>query len=410
MMSLRVLFVAFLMACSLRAHAVEIVVVGKGAAPSDVQFTDIPNDGGTGFHVTWKPSSEPGFSILSYEVQLAKSPTDTFKVVGATKFNVHELDLLSGEDIEIRAGVDYYGKVVALDSTVMAVRDLLSTDTTAMKMVKVLRRSESPAVGPMQTHASWFNTGRTAVLVLILLFFSLVLVMVRMARRGKPLRFRHIAGIDAIDEAIGRATELGKPVLYIPGTQDIDNIQTIASLQLLTAVATKAATYDIPIIVPLNRAFMVSVAEESVRQGFINAGRSDAFNRDNIRYLSDEQFAFTSGVTGIMMREKTAAHLYLGSFFGESLILSETGFATGAIQIAGTANVHQLPFFVVACDYTLIGEEYFATSGLVTRDPELLGTLKATDYVKLVLIVALVLAAVLGLFGINFMHSWFNIT
>lgn len=410
MMSFRVLFVTFLMAFSLRASAVEIVVVEKGAAPLDVHFTDIPNDGGTGFHVTWKPSSEPGFNILSYEVQIAKSPTDTFRVVGVAKFNVQELDVLSGEDAEIRAGVDYYGKVVTLDSTVMAVRDTSSSDTTAMKMVKVLRRSESLAAGPMQTQASWFNTGRTTVLVLILLFFSLVLVMVRVARRGKPLRFRHIAGIDAIDEAIGRATELGKPVLYIPGTQDIDNIQTIASLQLLTSVATKAATYDIPIIVPLNRAFMVSVAEESVRQGFMNAGRSDAFIRDNIRYLSDEQFAFTSGVTGIMMREKTAAHLYLGAFFGESLILSETGFATGAIQIAGTANVHQLPFFVVACDYTLIGEEYFATSGLVTRDPELLGTLKATDYVKLVLIVALVLAAVLGLFGLNFMHSWFNIT
>ncbi len=410
MTSARFLILALLIACALDSRASEIVVVGKGAAPSDVQFADIPNDGGTGFHVSWKPSTEPGFAILSYEVQLAKSPSDTFKVVGITKPGVHELDILSGEELEIRAGEDYYGKVVALDSTVLAVRDSLGRDSIAMKMVRVLRRSESLVAGPMQTQASWFNTGRTTVLILILLFFGLVLFMVRVARRGKPLRFRHIAGIDAIDEAIGRATELGKPVLYIPGTQDIDNIQTIASLQLLTSVATKAATYDIPIIVPLNRAFMVSVAEESVRQGYMNAGRLDAFNRDNIRYLSDEQFAFTSGVTGIMMREKTAAHLYLGSFFGESLILSETGFATGAIQIAGTANVHQLPFFVVACDYTLIGEEYFATSGLVTRDPELLGTLKATDYVKLVLIVALVVAAVFGLFGLNFMNSWFNIT
>ena len=75
-------------------------------------------------------------------------------------------------------------------------------------------------------------------------------------------------------------------------------------------------------------------------------------------YLSEEQFAFTAGVDGIMLREKPAANLYLGSFFAESLILAETGFQTGAVQIAGTANIHQLPFFVVACDYTLIGEEF----------------------------------------------------
>ena len=385
-------------------------MVGQGAAPRDVRFTDLPNDGGTGLQVTWAPSGEPGFTVQGFEIFLSRLPSDSFVSVGATKPNVYKLDVLSSEQFAIQSGVNYFGKVVALDSTVIAVPVKVSPDSVATRLQKILRRSESPVVGPFQTEASWFNFGRLNVLALILLFFGLVLYVVRQAKRGKVLKFRRIAGIDAIDEAIGRATELGKPVLFVPGTQDIDNIQTIASLQLLTSVATRAATYDIPIIVPLNRAFMVSVAEESVRQGYMNAGRLDAFDRDNIRYLSDEQFAFTSGVTGIMMREKTAAHLYLGSFFGESLILSETGFATGAIQIAGTANVHQLPFFVVACDYTLIGEEYFATSGLVTRDPELLGTLKATDWVKLVLIAALALAAVLELFGVTFIHSWFNIT
>jgi hypothetical protein len=340
---------------------------------------------------------------------MALSPFDTFTVTGVAQREDTSADVLSSEDFEIKAGVNYYGKVVALDSTVIAVSDSLHPDSVAMHPTKRLQRSESATVGPFRTRASWFNTGRINVLLLIVVFYGLVMLMVRRARSGREMHFRRIAGIDAIDEAIGRATELGKPVLFVPGTQDIDNIQTIASLQMLTSVATKAATYDIPIIVPLNRAFMVSVAEESVKQGYLNAGRLDAYNRDNIRYLSDEQFAFTSGVTGIMMREKTAAHLYLGAFFGESLILSETGYATGAIQIAGTANIHQLPFFVVACDYTLIGEEYFATSGLVTRNPELLGTLKATDWVKVLLIAAVALSAVLEMFGVHTISSWFLI-
>ena len=391
------------------AWSQDIVVVGRGAAPVNVSFADIPNDGGTGFHVHWDPSSEAGFNVLSFEIQMSTLPGDSFKLVGIATPTTRDFEILSSEQFEIKPSIQYFGKVVALDSTIIAVPETLATDSISSLFKKMMRRSESPVIGPVDAEAAWFNTGRISVLVLILLFFALVLYMVRKARQGRELRFRKIAGIDAIDEAIGRATELGKPILYIPGTQDIENIQTIASLQLLTSVATKAATYDIPIIVPLNRAFMVSVAEESVRQGYLNAGRLDAYNRDNIRYLSDEQFAFTSGVTGIMMRDKTAAHLYLGSFYGESLILSETGFSTGAIQIAGTANVHQLPFFVVACDYTLIGEEYFATSGLVTRNPELLGTLKATDYVKAVLISALALASILEMFGVTFIRSWFHI-
>ena len=52
----------------------------------------------------------------------------------------------------------------------------------------------------------------------------------------------------------------------------------------------------------------------------------------------------------------------MGAFYAESLILAETGNSVGAIQIAGTAMPTQLPFFVAACDFTLIGEEFFAAS------------------------------------------------
>ena len=47
------------------------------------------------------------------------------------------------------------------------------------------------------------------------------------------------------------------------------------------------------------RPFVVPVAEESVKQGYLKAGRPDAYNKNNIRYISDEQFAYTAGVNGI---------------------------------------------------------------------------------------------------------------
>jgi len=117
--------------------------------------------------------------------------------------------------------------------------------------------------------------------------------------------------------------------------------------------------------------------------------------------MTDEQFAFAAAVNGIMLRERPAANLFLGSFFAESLMLAETGFSTGAVQIAGTANVHQLPFFVVACDYTLIGEEFFATSAYLSREPDLVGTLKGTDWMKGLVIVVLVIGALLETFRIT---------
>ncbi len=386
-----------------------ITVIEKGAAPNNVSAIDRPNDSGNGLMIHWSHSPEIGFAIVEYEVMVSPSFDGPYVKIAKAARTATDVSITSVEDYRFEPGKMNFVKVVTIDLTRIAIPDTSENDSLAQKYITIPRRSESAAFGPIATKASWFNWNRVNILIFIVVFFGLVNLMVYKTRHGGSLVFRRIAGIDAIDEAIGRATELGKPVLYVPGTQNIENIQTIASIQLLTAVSSKAASYDIPIIVPLNRAFMVGIAEEAVKQGFMNAGRPDAYVRDNIRYLSDEQFAFTSGVTGIMMRQKTAAHFFLGCFFAESLILSETGFMTGAIQIAGTANTHQLPFFVVACDYTLIGDEFFATSALVTRDTDALGTLKATDYIKAILIICLVASMVLEMFDIQYLRSWFSV-
>lgn len=250
----------------------------------------------------------------------------------------------------------------------------------------------------------WFAMNRLNVLAVLALFSLLVMYYSRQIKGGREIYLRRIAGLDALEEAVGRATEMGRPVLYVPGVTDIDDIQTIYSMMILERVAEMVARYDTPLIVPVGRAFVVPLAQETIRQGYLNAGRPDAFRPENVRYLSDEQFAFTAGVNGIIVRERPAANIYMGAFYAESLILSETGFVSGAVQIAGTANIHQLPFFVVSCDYTLIGEEFFATTAYLTRDPDLLGAIKAADTFKVLVMGYLLVGCVLESLGI----PWFS--
>ena len=116
----------------------------------------------------------------------------------------------------------------------------------------------------------------------------------------------------------------------------------------------------------------------------------------------------TNAVNGIMLRDKPAANIYLGSFYAESLLLAETGFSTGAIQIAGTAQVAQLPFFVVACDYTLIGEEHYAAGAYLSREPRLLGSLKGCDFMKVALILAIVVGCGLETAGVTSFKQFFE--
>jgi hypothetical protein len=238
----------------------------------------------------------------------------------------------------------------------------------------------------VSSRAQWFNTGRINILVGMVVFFALVVLFIQAARSGRSLFIRRIAGLDAVEEAVGRATEMGRPIVYVPGLGSVADIATIASINILGEVAKKIARYDSTLLVPNRDPIVYTVAREVVKEAYTEAGRPDAFRAESVFFVTSEQFAYAAAVDGLMVREKPATNFFLGTFWAESLILAETGATTGAIQIAGTDSVFQLPFFITACDYTLIGEELYAASAYLSKEPLLLGSLKGQDYGKLLVL------------------------
>ena len=229
-----------------------------------------------------------------------------------------------------------------------------------------------------------YDGARFALMVIVFVICGAVMFFIQMARSGRPLKVRTIAGLSAVDEAVGRATEMGRSILFVAGIQDMNDIQTIAGITVLSRVSKLAAEYDARVEVPTARSLVMTAARETVQAAYLEAGRPDAYRRDDIYYVTDEQFGFVAYLQGMMVREKPAACFYMGTFFAESLILAETGNSIGAIQIAGTAMPAQLPFFVAACDYTLIGEEFFAASAYLSGEAHQLGSLKGQDVGKLI--------------------------
>jgi hypothetical protein len=262
-------------------------------------------------------------------------------------------------------------------------------------------RSASEIIGPVQSRGQWFNTGRSAVLIAVLFFALLTIMFVRKAKLGHDLYVRPLAGIEAVDDAIGRATEMGKPILYLMGAGTASDIATLASFTILARVSKKVAEYQTSLIVPCYDPIVMSIAQDIVKTGYMDAGRPDAYRDDSVFFITQSQFAYVAAVNGIMLRDLPATNLYMGKFYAESLIFAETGALAGSIQIAGTDEVAQIPFFVVACDYTLIGEELFAASAYLGREPLLLGTLKAQDYAK----AAVLVLAIVGIIAVNLGQS-----
>ena len=417
---------------SISASVIALAGVGQEAAsaqgappapPTNLTATDHPWDNGDSVDLTWELSPDDA-DLLNYQVFKAlatlgpidQSPLE-FELVdrvppGTTEYQVPQVrfdieksvkdleahrDLFSDPalpddpDKKVELEASYFFRVVAV-----AKDGTLSTSITTAE--------------PLTPTREWFMGKRFYLFIVTVIFCGAVIFWINHARKGRPIKVRKIAGLEAVDEAVGRATEMGRSILYVPGTQDINEIQTIASLSILSRVAKTAAEYDAKLEIPTSRSLVMAIVRETVQASYLAAGRPDAYNEDLIYYVTDEQFGYVAYLQGMMVREKPATCFYMGAFYAESLILAETGNAIGAIQIAGTAMPAQLPFFVAACDYTLIGEEFFAASAYLSGSAEELGSLKGQDVgkviVAVILLIGVAMATIASIGDSATLHEW----
>jgi hypothetical protein len=337
--------------------------------PTGVQVADTPDDRGGSVNVTWELSSDDGAGKVDvYRVYRSSQPDAGFALVSTAP-----------------PGATHYRDGTAPDNEPLYYR---------VSAVSGSSESSSETAGPVTAFPQWYSHNRTNVLIAVLIFVTAIVYFVRAARAGKDLFIRRLAGLDHMDEAVGRATEMGKPILYISGLSSVSDVATIAAINILGEVAKKTAEYNTRLIVPCADPIVMAVEQEVVKEAYAKVGRSDAYNEDDVYYLTRSQFAYVAGVNGIMVRQRPATILYMGMFYAEALVLAETGASVGSIQIAGTDAVTQLPFFITSCDYTLIGEELYAASAYLSREPILLGGLKGQDAAKLCIGLAIIVGVI----------------
>ncbi len=246
-----------------------------------------------------------------------------------------------------------------------------------------------------------FTEGYAIDFLVVLLYSLVIILLIRRARKGLSIpEIRRIPGIDAIDEAIGRATEMNRPIIFSPGTaSDINDPQNFAAFAVLGHVSKKVARYQARCIVPAMIPQMQPILSEIVRQGYMSEGMSEYYRPEDIQFVGGSQWAYASGVVGIMAREGVAVTLMVGPFWAESLLFAEAGAQAGAIQIGGTANLHQLAFMITACDYCMLGEEIYAAGAYLSEDPIGTASLVAQDWGKMFLFVLIVFGCILSTVG-----------
>lgn len=356
--------------------------VSAAGLPLKIQAVDTPNDKGGSITLTVEGLAGDTAGI-EYQILRSAAQENSFQPVA--KVSSTDTVLL---DTEVEDGVEYF------------------------YLLQANREDEvsfSAVAGPVISKGQWFNAQRINVLLGVLVCFVFIMGFILYGKKAKELYVRPIAGLQAVDNAIGRATEMGKPILYSSGLGRMDRVATMASMNILSSVAEKTAEYNTPLIFPNYDPVVMATAQEVVFEAYSKAGHPEAYNPDNIFFVTQSQFGYAAAVDGIMTRQLPATNLFFGTFEAEALILAETGNSVGALQIAGTDSSIQLSFFIVACDYTLIGEELFVASGYLTKDPQVLGSIKGQDVLKALVVLLILIGGILGILGWDWIIGLFSV-
>jgi hypothetical protein len=244
------------------------------------------------------------------------------------------------------------------------------------------------------------RSGRVFQLIFFIVTGILTYISYTFAKQGRTWEIRPLEGLEAIYEGIGRAAEMGRPIMVLPGISNLGNPQTLAGLTVLGEVTEQAADIGVRPVTSASNTSVVTAMEAIVRSSFTAAGKPELYSPgDYVQWFGGDQFAYAVGAAGQIMNEKPAVIVYCGYFLFDVIVDGETGQRVGAVQVGGT--IGSMSMVALFCDYLLIGEELYAASAQITRDPMALGTLVGQDWIKLVTIIIMVLGSLFSLAGID---------
>jgi hypothetical protein len=198
---------------------------------------------------------------------------------------------------------------------------------------------------------------------------------------------------------------MGVPAHFTAGSAYLDRDtapQTFAGLAVLSYLSRICVRLGVKLISTIINPQTIPLHEEIIEQAYITAGIPEEFDRDySVRFLSDNQNAYASGLLGLMRTEKCGANIVVGPVYGSIYTILESGRPVGALTIGGTARMTQIPVVVIMSDFAMIGEEIFAAGAYINKEPEQLGMVAGKDVIKWGCVVFLFIGVLLKLINID---------
>jgi len=248
--------------------------------------------------------------------------------------------------------------------------------------------------------------GRVFGLLSLVIAAIFAIYFYRESQKGKFREIRKVPGLDALDESINRAVEMGRPVLASTSYDSLATAHTmaiLAGIALIRYAAVQTAKLGIPLLLPIGPPDVLALADQNYREGCIEAGAPEMYKPENVVYLTTQQWAYTSGVLDMIEDNLPGACIFVSRFHAEVLHIGLAARRAGSLMIGGTPHWGMSAFFAVTADYTLLGDEIYAAAAYASKDYTMTSFLSAQDVMKWISAGLIILGSLLATAGSDIM-------
>jgi hypothetical protein len=239
-------------------------------------------------------------------------------------------------------------------------------------------------------------------LLLLIVFGVLVLTFFVMFRGGRSQpRFRAIPAFSLLRGQMGRAIESGRDLHVSIGTGSVsgdDTATTLAGLAVAEYLADEAAASGIAPTVTTSDPTSVLLAEDAVRRPYIRQGNLNDFPRSAARLPALDPTQYAAATMDLLNHEPVLTNIMSGVFGSEAALIDQAASNNDLPQLFGGSDPRALAVMSTSTDNILMGEEMFAAKAYLRAQLPHLASLRAADVVRIVIVVLIIIAFVVGLF------------
>lgn len=257
-----------------------------------------------------------------------------------------------------------------------------------------------------------FTAGRRFELITMVVMLGFMYLSIWRAKNQRLPEMKHMPALDALEEGVGRAAEMGKPVWFGTGMYGLAGqytVMNICGLNILSKVSELCGKYGVYLQYMSNEPNILPMARDLIEQGYSTGGRPEMYDDEMGMFTGGGQMNLIRVSYAYVQREKPAAVFMFGALLSECG--STLGFASkvGSMIFAGTPRLYYQAHLVLLCDYQLLGEELYSAGAILSGDPFQLGILEGQDWTKFLTFFVMFLAIIsvnLGLFDIMSLLGW----